>query len=294
MRLLRAMRLQKNGPCVPWPRSPMRCRYTARNRDKQRPIAASRSNRSVHAGAILRAMPTTAAPTHRPMPTVVLVHGGWVDGSSWGDVIARLQATGLRVVSVQNPLTSLEDDVASVSRAIAMQASSVILVGHAWGGTVITQAGASDQVAALVYVAAFAPDRGESTNDLLGRFPPPGYAALLLVDGHGSLFFPQDALPNWFAQDLPAVNARVLAATQVPMRAGAFDDRVSKVAWQLKPSWYLVAEDDRMIAPQLQHEMAARIDAHVMAIHASHVPFLSRPKETASLVLDAVDAVRRG
>lgn len=239
-------------------------------------------------------MPKIDMPMKPPRPTVVLVHGAWTDGSSWGDVVARLQAKGLRVVSVQNPLTSLADDVARVSRAIATQADPVILVGHAWGGTVITQAGVSDRVAALVYVAAFAPDRGESTNDLQMRGRPPGYATLLLVDDEGNLMFPQEALPDWFAHDLPAVHARVLAATQVPVRASAFDDRVSEAAWRLKPSWYLVADDDRMIDPQLQRAMAARIAARVTTIHASHVPFLSRPKETAAIVLDAVDEVCRG
>ena len=234
-------------------------------------------------------MENTEANTTTPtMPTVMLVHGAWADGSSWNDVTARLQAKGVRVVSVQNPLGSLADDVAAVQRALEQESSPVLLVGHSWGGTVITQAGMSDRVVGLVYVAAFAPAPGESTNDLQRGHPPPGYAALLRADSAGFLWFPQEELPTWFAQDLPAVNARVLAAAQNPIRAAAFDEAVSSAAWQSKPSWYLLTDQDRMISPDLQREMATRIDAHVVTLPASHVPFLSRPRETAALILDAL------
>ncbi len=225
-------------------------------------------------------------------PTVVLVHGAWADGSSWSDVIARLQAKGLRVVSVQNQLNSLADDVAAVNRALARESEPVVLVGHSWGGTVITEAGATGKVAALVYVAAFAPDLGQSTNDVQARRPPPAYVSLLQADDAGYLWFPQDALPQWFAQDMPAVNASVLAAAQNPIRASAFGDKVSAAAWSTKPSWYLLTEQDRMIDPALQREMATRIKARITSIRASHVPFLSRPKETTAIILDAVQAVR--
>ena len=232
----------------------------------------------------------------RPRPTVVLVHGGWADGSSWSEVIARLQAKFLRVVSVQNPLTSLADDVAAVSRVLELEKAPVILVGHAWGGTVITQAGDARQVAGLVYIAAFAPDIGQSTNDLLRGRPVPGYLALLKKDRWGYLWFPQEALPQWFAQDLPAENARALASAQTPIRASAFDDRVSQAAWRTKPTWYLVCEEDRIIAPALQHELAARIRANTTTIAASHVPFASRPRETTEFILEAtrnIDHVKR-
>ena len=148
--------------------------------------------------------------------TVILVHGAWADGSSWNEVIARLQAEGLAVVSVQNPLSSLADDVAAVQRAMEMVEGPIVLVGHSWGGTVITQAGASARVRALVYIAAFAPDRNQSTNALQAPYPVPEYAALLRADSAGYLHFPADALPHYFAQDLPAANAKVLAATQGP------------------------------------------------------------------------------
>jgi len=224
-------------------------------------------------------------------PTVVLVHGAWADGSSWSEVVARLQARGLRVVSVQNPLSSLADDVAAVQRAIAMQRGPVVLVGHSWGGTVITQAGSEAAVDALVYVAAFAPALGESTNDAQKGFPLAGYVPLLQADPDGYLWFPQDVLPVWFAQDLPDTAGKVLAATQNPIRAAAFDDKVSQVAWQTKASWYLVTDEDRMIHPALQRRMAERIGARVSSVRASHVPFLSHAQETAAIILRAVGSI---
>ena len=232
-------------------------------------------------------------PQTMPIVTVVLVHGAWADGSSWNEVIARLQAEGIPVVSVQNPLSSLADDVAAVRRAIELVDGPVVLVGHSWGGTVITQAGASKSVRALVYIAAFAPDRNESTSSLQAPYPAPEYVPLLRADSAGYLHFPADALPHYFAQDLPSANAMVLAATQGPIRASAFDDRVTEAAWHDVPSWYLVTDHDRMIAPRLQREMAQRIGARVTEVPASHVPFASRPRETTAVILEAVAEVAR-
>jgi pimeloyl-ACP methyl ester carboxylesterase len=247
---------------------------------------------SLNFGASIMSKPA-AYMTGAAGPAVILVHGAWADGSSWSEVIALLQAKGLHVVSVQNQLNSLADDVAAVSRIIERHPGPVVLAGHSWGGTVITQAGTAERAEALVYVAAFAPDRGQSTNDLQKNIPRPGYVDLLEVDPSGYLWFPQRALPDWFAQDLPAPNASVLAAAQRPIRASAFDERVTQAAWHTKPSWYLVTERDRMIPPDLQRQMAARINAHVSSADASHVPFLSRPKETTAIILDAVEFVRR-
>ena len=229
-----------------------------------------------------------AEPQAMPTPTVVLVHGAWADGSCWNEVIARLQTDGIPVVSVQNPLSSLADDVAAVARAIELVDGPVVLVGHSWGGTVITQAGASERVRALVYIAAFAPDRTESTNTLQARHPVPEYASLLRIDSAGYLHFPAESLPHYFAQDLPAAHAMVLAATQGPIRAGAFDEALTEAAWHDTPSWYLVTGHDRMIAPDLQREMAQRIGARTSEVPASHVPFASRPKETTALILEAI------
>lgn len=226
-----------------------------------------------------------------PAVTVVLVHGAWADGSSWNEVIARLQAEGIPVVSVQNPLSSLADDVAAVQRAIEMVEGPVVLVGHSWGGTVITQSGVSEQVRALVYIAAFAPDRNESTNALQANYPVPEYVSLLRADSAGFLHFPPESLPHYFAQDLPTANAMVLAATQGPIRATAFDDAVTEAAWHDIPSWYLVTDHDRMISPRLQRDMAQRIQARIREVPASHVPFASRPKETTAVILEAVAEV---
>jgi pimeloyl-ACP methyl ester carboxylesterase len=225
-------------------------------------------------------------------PVVVLVHGAFADGSSWNEVIARLQAKGLTVISVQNPLSSLADDVAAVDRAVQAQSRPVVLVGHSWGGTVITQAGATEKVAALVYIAAFAPDVDESTSDVQKNFPPPPYVSLLQADSGGFLRLPAAAMTQYFAQDISAAQSRVLATTQGPIRGSAFADKVTVAAWRSKPSWYLVTEQDRMIYPQLQREMAARIKAQVSAVRASHVPFISMPKETTAIILDAVEKVR--
>jgi pimeloyl-ACP methyl ester carboxylesterase len=227
-----------------------------------------------------------------PVVTVILVHGAWADGSSWNEVIARLQAEGIPVVSVQNPLSSLGDDVAAVQRAIELVDGSIVLVGHSWGGTVITQSGVSERVRALVYIAAFAPDRNESTNALQANYPAPEYSSLLRADSGGYLHFPADALPHYFAQDLPTANAMVLAATQGPIRASAFDDNVTEAAWHDLPSWYLVTDHDRMISPRLQRDMAQRIRARIREVPASHVPFASRPRETTAIILEAVEEVR--
>lgn len=228
-----------------------------------------------------------------PTPTVVLVHGAWADGSSWNEVIARLQLAGTTVVSVQNPLSSLDDDVAAVHRALELLDGPVVLVGHSWGGTVITQAGVSDKVVCLVYIAAFAPDVGQSTNALQAAYPLPDYVPLLRADSGGYLHFPQQELPKYFAQDLPAVGANVIAATQGPIRASAFDDVVHDAAWRSKPSWYLVTDHDRMISPTLQREMAMRIKAHVHEVPSSHVPFAARPKETTAVILEALGWAKR-
>lgn len=225
--------------------------------------------------------------------TVILVHGAWADGSSWNEVIARLQAEGMAVAAVQIPLSSLADDVAAVQRAMEIVEGPIVLVGHSWGGSVITEAGASDRVLALVYVAAFAPDRNESTNTLQARYPLPEYVSLLRADSAGYLHFPPDALPHYFAQDLPSTNAMVLAATQGPIRASAFDDKLTKAAWHDTPSWYLVTDHDRMIPPALQRDMAQRIKARVREVPASHVPFASRPRETTAIILEAVAEVTR-
>lgn len=237
-------------------------------------------------------VPLAAAAQGRPQKTVVLVHGAFADGSSWEKVIPLLQAKGLQVVAVQNPLTSLADDVAATTRAIDAQRGPVILVGHSWGGTVITEAGAHDKVAALVYVAAFAPDAGQSSNDLGKDGPPPPGLATIRPDSAGFLYLSPESVARDFAQDLPAARTAIMAVTQGPIFGKAFDEKVRNAAWRSKPSWYVVAENDRMIQPDLERAMARKINAKTTALPASHVPMLSRPGEVAAVILDAVATLK--
>jgi pimeloyl-ACP methyl ester carboxylesterase len=225
-------------------------------------------------------------------PAVVIVHGAWADATSWREVIALLQTKGLRVVAVQNPLTGLADDVDAVARALNHQPHPVVLVGHDYGGTVITQAGQHPKVVALVYIAACAPDIGESTADAQRGHPSPAATNRFTVDAGGFLYLAPDAVLEFLAHDLPATEAAVLAAAQQPIRVSALLDRVTEAAWHTKSSWYGVADEDRMFAPVLQREMARRINARVVTLRAGHLPFLSRPKETAAVIQAAVDDIR--
>ena len=237
-------------------------------------------------------VPLAAAAPGKPQKTVVLVHGAFADGSSWEKVIPLLQAKGLQVVAVQNPLTSLADDVAATRRALDASTGPVILVGHSWGGTVITEAGAHDKVAALVYVAAFAPDAGQSSSDLGKDGPPPPGLANIRPDSAGFLFLTPDTVARDFAQDLPAAQTAVMAVTQGPIFGKNFDEKVSNAAWKSKPSWYIVAEKDRMFQPDLERAMAKKINAKTTALPTSHVPMLSRPNDVAKVILAAAEAVK--
>jgi len=228
----------------------------------------------------------------REAPTVVIVHGAWVDGTSWREVIALLHVKGLSVIAVQNPLSALGDDVDAVARVIKRQPGPVVLVGHGYGGTVITQAGDHSNVAALVYIAACAPDIGESTTDVEEYGPSSPVISRCGVDAGGFLYLPLDVVQEFLAHDLSAAEVRVLAAAQPPIRASALLDRVTRAAWRTKPSWYAVTDEDRIISPALQRRIATRTDARVLSLRAGHLPFLSKPKETAEVILAAVDVVR--
>jgi pimeloyl-ACP methyl ester carboxylesterase len=223
---------------------------------------------------------------------VVIVHGAWVDGTSWREVIALLQLKGLSVIAVQNPLSALGDDVDAAVRVIKRQPGPVVLVGHGYGGTVITQAGNHSNVAALVYIAGSAPDIGESTTDLEKHGPSSPVISRFEIDAGGFLHLPLAIVREFLAHDLSAAEVRVLAAAQSPIRASALLDRVTTAAWRSKPSWYAITDEDRMISPALQREIATRIEARVFPLRAGHVPFLSKPKETAEVILAAVDFVR--
>ena len=225
-------------------------------------------------------------------PTVVIAHGAWADATSWREVIALLQFRGLSVVAVQNPLSTLADDVDAVTRALSLRSGPVVLVGHDYGGTVITQAGNHRNVSGLVYIAACAPDVGESTADVQKDHASLPFIGRFEIDAAGFLYLAPDAVLEFLANDLPATEGLVLAAAQQPIRASALLDRVTEAAWHTRPSWYGLTDEDRMICPVLQREIASRINASVVALHAGHLPFLSKPKETADVILRAVDHVR--
>ncbi|HEV3457792.1 MAG TPA: alpha/beta hydrolase [Thermoanaerobaculia bacterium] len=240
---------------------------------------------------LLTALPvyaaTVAASPAEPVKNIVLVHGAFADGSSWAKVIPILQAKGYKVTAVQNPLTSFADDLAATNRVLAQQDGPVILVGHSWAGVVITEAGMDPKVVGLVYVAAFAPDQGEAVGDLGKAYPPPPALAAPIVDKEGFLSLSTDAVVKHFASDLPASEARVVAATQGPIAGSAFGAKVSGVAWKTKPSWYIVSKLDGAIAPDEERFFAKRMKATTTELNASHVSMLSQPKAVAAVIMDA-------
>ena len=226
-------------------------------------------------------------------PEVVLVHGAFADGSSWNKVIPLLQQKGIDVISVQNPLSSLGDDVAAARRAIEQAGGDVVLVGHSWGGTVISEAGNDPRVKALVYVAAFAPDSGQSTAERGKGYPtPPGIARLASGPG-GYLHLPADAVASDFAQDLPPAETALIAATQGPIRAANFEEKIGSAAWKTRPSWFVVAGRDRMIDPRLQRDMAKAIGARTTELATSHTPMLAEPAAVAEVIAQAVEQAAR-
>ena len=223
--------------------------------------------------------------------TVVLVHGAFADGSSWDKVIERLHGQSIDVVAVQSPSTSLEDDVAATKRAIMSIKGPVILVGHSWGGAVITEAGTDAKVKGLVYVAAFAPDAGMSVNDLGKGARPLPWQSTAQVSSDGYMTLPADSIVRNFAPDLPAYEAKVIASTQAPIAVRSFDEKLPVAAWHERPTWYLITKDDRMIAPGVQRAMAAKIHAHVTEVASSHVAMLSHPDEVAAVIEGAVASI---
>jgi pimeloyl-ACP methyl ester carboxylesterase len=225
-------------------------------------------------------------------PAVVLVHGAWANGSSWARVVPLLQARGLDVIAVHNPLSSFEADVAATRRVIEAQKKDVILVGHSYGGAVITEAGTNKKVRALVYVAAFAPSDGESINAIVRRSEPPEWSTEIRADAGGMLTWSAKGMAKYFAPDLPAEEAALLAATQAPLFAGAFDSKVTSAAYGQKPSWYVVADNDRIIPAPLQLAFAGKMKAKTSHVASSHVPMLSQPQVVADAILAAVVGVK--
>jgi pimeloyl-ACP methyl ester carboxylesterase len=219
---------------------------------------------------------------------VVLVHGAWADGSSWSRVIPPLQDKGFNVTAVQLPLTSLDDDIAVTKNLLAMQKGPAVLVGHSYGGAVITGA-ANDapDVTALVYIAAFGLDEGESLESLGKQGPPPPGAAQIRPDDHGFLWIDRAGFAQAFAADVDPVQARIMAAVQKPLSVKSFTAKSGTPAWKHIKSWYLVSTNDRMIPPQAEELMAKRMGATVRSIPASHASLVSRPKEVVDLIVEA-------
>jgi pimeloyl-ACP methyl ester carboxylesterase len=231
---------------------------------------------------------------------VVLVHGGFVDGSGWQGVYDLLKADGFNVSVVQNQTLSLESDVETTHSVLDQQDGPAILVGHSYGGVVITEAGSHDRVAGLVYIAAFAPDAGESVNALIANPPPGAPVPPILPPQDGFLFLDRDKFADSFAADVPAELAAFMADSQVPWGVEALNGAVSEPAWRSKPSWYLVASDDRMIPPPAQRAMSERAGSTVNEASGSHSIYVSQPRAVAELIaqaarealVDSAEAVR--
>jgi pimeloyl-ACP methyl ester carboxylesterase len=222
---------------------------------------------------------------------VVLVHGGFVDGSGWERVYKILRKDGYTVSVVQNPTISLVDDAAATKRIVAAQNGPVILVGHSYGGVVITEAGNDPKVAGLVYIAAFAPDKGESVSTLIKDPPPGAPVPPILPPQDGYLFLDKAKFAASFAADVDAETAAFMADSQVPWGTSALGGTISEPAWKTKPSWYLVATDDKMIPPPAQRFMSKRAGSTVVEVAGSHAIYVSRPNEVAALIEKAAKGV---
>jgi pimeloyl-ACP methyl ester carboxylesterase len=244
-------------------------------------------NAALAVGTLAALMPGVSRAQNRPVArNIVLVHGLFADGSSWSEVVARLQAAGLNVTSVQNPLTTLDDAVAETQRVLARQDGPTVLAGHSFSGMIVTQTGVDPKVSAVVYVAARAPDAGEDYAELAKRFPTPPASAGIVFDGdEGRLS--ETAFLRDFAGDLPEARARVLYAVQQPFHKPLLTARTTQAAWRSKPSFYAVSTEDRTINPDLQRYMAKRMGATTIEVKASHLSLISHPEEIAGLILQA-------
>lgn len=249
-------------------------------------IAVTMSTALIAAGGAMAAPATKAV-----KPSIVLVHGGFVDGSGWEGVHKILRRDGYDVAIVQNPTISLADDVAVTKRVIAAQSGPVLLVGHSYGGVVITEAGNDEKVAGLVYIAAFAPDKGESVNTLIKDPQPGAPVPPILPPQDGFLLLDKTKFAASFAADVKAETAAFMANSQVPWGVGALGGAVTEPAWKSKPSWYLVATDDKMIPPPAQRLMSKRAGATVAETAGSHAVYVSKPQAVAALIEQAARKV---
>jgi pimeloyl-ACP methyl ester carboxylesterase len=232
--------------------------------------------------------PLTLTPAPDAVTNIVLVHGAFADGTSWSRVIPLLEAKGFTVTAVQNPLTSLAEDVATTRRLLAKQTGPTILVGHSYAGFVITEAGNAPNVAGLVYISSYAPDQGESHDDTVKLRPAASGIAAIELDSDGFLWIKRDQFRETFAHDVDEPQARIMAAVQKPVsKKNCFGAPVGVPAWKAKPSSFLISTDDRLINPELQRFMAKRMGATIATVPSSHASLVSHPLETANLIAEA-------
>ncbi|MEM7214987.1 MAG: alpha/beta hydrolase [Pseudomonadota bacterium] len=252
--------------------------------------------RYLFAGLVAATLLTPFAAFAETAKTAVLVHGAFADGSSWNKVIPLLQKAGLKTIAVQNPLTSLQDDVRFTKRAVENAEGPVVLVGHSWGGVVITEAGANDKVNSLVYVSAFAPRKGEHIHDILDDAH--GVQKIAKVDGfkkpivdkQGYIRLSDETFTKYFAPDIAENEAKLIAATQGYLHKDALDQVPAFEAWSSKPSWFVVSANDQMIAPDVMRLEAKKIGATTVELPTSHVPMLAKPEEVANVIIEAAKA----
>jgi pimeloyl-ACP methyl ester carboxylesterase len=250
--------------------------------------AASAAIAGFSIAAALAVGAAAQANSTQDVKNVVLVHGAWADGSSWDKVIPLLEKKGLHVVAVQLSLTSLDNDIATVKRTLALQDGPVVLVGHSYAGAVISVAGNDDKVAGLVFVAAFAPDQGESVFGITKPYPPAPIGTELRPDSQGFVSVTPKGITDDFAQDLSEREKKLLVATQGPTNVSCFTTNLSAAAaWKTKPDWFVVAANDRVIPPDLERAEAATMKATTITLNSSHVAMLSHPREVADLIEQA-------
>lgn len=218
--------------------------------------------------------------------SIVFVHGLWADGSCWNDVIPALITEGHDVISVQNPLSTLADDVAATNKALDKLEGPIVLIGHSWGGVVITAAGVHPKVKALVYVAAMAPDKDETLAGLTESYPTAALQHLDIADGY--IWLTKEGMQKYFASDVPEKQTALMYATQGPANAVLFGEKMGTPAWKEKPSWYIVAGKDDAISPELERIMAKRIGATITELDTSHVPMISKPEEVLKVIREAI------
>jgi pimeloyl-ACP methyl ester carboxylesterase len=243
---------------------------------------------TILAGVLTAGLAVPAAHAHSTTKAtnVVLVHGAWADGSSWAEVIPYLQAAGLKVTAVQNPLTSLEDSADATRHVLALQDGPTVLVAHSWGGTVISEVGTDPKVTALVYVAARAPDAHEDFVALAGQYPQ-GAARAGIETHDGLTTLSEDAFLKYFANGVEPTKARGLYAVQWPTAASIFAGKTTTAAWRSKPSWYAVSKQDHTINPALERFLAKRMNATTVELDAGHLSLVSNPRQIADIILDA-------